>query len=76
MRHAPLQRPLSLPRALVPKGQGEHPPQARDDVLPVLLVQVDQHLGIRLRAELVAFLASERAGYITAQIICIDGGVI
>ena len=27
-------------------------------------------------AELVAFLASERAGYITAQVICIDGGVI
>ena len=27
-------------------------------------------------AELVAFLASEKAGYITAQVICIDGGVI
>jgi 3-oxoacyl-[acyl-carrier protein] reductase len=27
-------------------------------------------------AELVAFLASEAAGYITAQVICIDGGVI
>lgn len=27
-------------------------------------------------AELVAFLVSERAGYITAQVICIDGGVI
>jgi 3-oxoacyl-[acyl-carrier protein] reductase len=27
-------------------------------------------------AELVAFLAGERAGYITAQVICIDGGVI
>jgi len=27
-------------------------------------------------AELVAFLTSERAGYITAQVICIDGGVI
>jgi len=27
-------------------------------------------------AEMVAFLASERAGYITAQVICIDGGVI
>ncbi|MFC2014268.1 3-oxoacyl-ACP reductase FabG, partial [Chloroflexota bacterium] len=27
-------------------------------------------------AELAAFLASERAGYITAQVICIDGGVI
>ena len=27
-------------------------------------------------AELVPFLASERAGYITAQVICIDGGVI
>ena len=27
-------------------------------------------------AELVAFLASEQAGYITAQVICIDGGVI
>ena len=27
-------------------------------------------------AELVAFLASKRAGYITAQIVCIDGGVI
>jgi len=27
-------------------------------------------------AELVAFLSSERAGYITAQVICIDGGVI
>ena len=27
-------------------------------------------------AELVAFLASDRAGYITAQVICIDGGVL
>jgi 3-oxoacyl-[acyl-carrier protein] reductase len=27
-------------------------------------------------AELVAFLASERAGYITAQVICIDGGIV
>lgn len=27
-------------------------------------------------AELVAFLSSDRAGYITAQVICIDGGVI
>lgn len=27
-------------------------------------------------AELVAFLASQRAGYITAQVICIDGGVV
>jgi len=27
-------------------------------------------------AELIAFLASEQAGYITAQVICIDGGVI
>ncbi len=27
-------------------------------------------------AELAAFLASERAGYITAQVICIDGGVL
>ena len=27
-------------------------------------------------AELVSFLASERASYITAQVICIDGGII
>jgi len=27
-------------------------------------------------AELVAFLSSERSGYITAEVICIDGGVI
>jgi 3-oxoacyl-[acyl-carrier protein] reductase len=27
-------------------------------------------------ANLAAFLASDRAGYITAQVICIDGGVI
>jgi 3-oxoacyl-[acyl-carrier protein] reductase len=27
-------------------------------------------------AELAAFLASEKSGYITAQVICIDGGVI
>jgi 3-oxoacyl-[acyl-carrier protein] reductase len=27
-------------------------------------------------AELAAFLASEKSGYITAQVICIDGGVL
>jgi NAD(P)-dependent dehydrogenase (short-subunit alcohol dehydrogenase family) len=27
-------------------------------------------------AELVAFLASEHSNYITAQVICIDGGVM
>ena len=27
-------------------------------------------------AELAAFLASQKSGYITAQVICIDGGVM
>jgi hypothetical protein len=40
----------------VPQGEGEHSSQARYEVGPVLLVEVDQNLGVALGAEAVARL--------------------
>ncbi len=50
------------------------PPENKDAILARIPLQRFGTPGDV--AELVAFLASERAGYITAQVICIDGGVI
>lgn len=50
------------------------PPEIRDSVLsriPLKRFGTPEDV-----AELVAFLASDCAGYITAQVICIDGGVV
>ena len=44
--------------ALVPEGEREHPVEMPDAVDPVLLVQVDDHLGVALGREAVAPLAS------------------
>ncbi len=50
------------------------PQEAKDAILARIPLQ---RFGVPEDvAELVAFLASERAGYITAQVICVDGGVI
>jgi 3-oxoacyl-[acyl-carrier protein] reductase len=50
------------------------PPEAQKAILErVPLKRFGQHEEL---AELVAFLASERSGYITAQVIGIDGGVM
>jgi 3-oxoacyl-[acyl-carrier protein] reductase len=50
------------------------PQEAQDAILTrIPLKRFGKHEEI---AELVAFLASDRSGYITAQVICIDGGVM
>lgn len=50
------------------------PQQAKDDILA--RISLKRFGAPQDVAELVAFLASERASYITAQVICIDGGVV
>jgi 3-oxoacyl-[acyl-carrier protein] reductase len=50
------------------------PPEVRESILARIPLQ--RYGTPDDVAELVAFLSSERAGYITAQVICIDGGVI
>jgi 3-oxoacyl-[acyl-carrier protein] reductase len=53
---------------------GKLPQEARDAILAQIpLKRFGKHEEL---AELVAFLASERSGYITAQVIPIDGGVM
>jgi 3-oxoacyl-[acyl-carrier protein] reductase len=48
------------------------PPERKESILTMIPLQ---HFGQPEDvAELVAFLASEKAGYITGQVICIDGG--
>jgi 3-oxoacyl-[acyl-carrier protein] reductase len=50
------------------------PPEAKDAILSrIPLKRFGQPEDL---AELVAFLASEKSAYITAEVICIDGGVI
>ncbi len=50
------------------------PPEVRESILS--RIPLRRYGTPEDVAELVAFLASERAGYITAQVICIDGGII
>ena len=38
-------------RALVPHGEGEHPAESVNTALPALLVEVHDHLSVRLRTE-------------------------
>ena len=50
------------------------PPEAKEMILAhIPLKRYGQPSEL---AELVAFLAGEQSAYITAQVICIDGGVI
>jgi hypothetical protein len=44
------------PGARVPEREGKHPAQAGDEVFAVVLVEVEQHLDVRLGAEGVAVL--------------------
>jgi len=50
------------------------PQETKDDILS--RIPLNRFATPEDVSDLVAFLASERAGYITAQVICIDGGVI
>ncbi len=50
------------------------PQEVKDDILS--RIPLRRFGSAEEIAELVAFLAGERAGYITAQVICIDGGVV
>ncbi len=62
------------PGFFVTEMTNQLPPATRDAILnQIPLRRYGQPEEI---AELVAFLASERAGYITAQVIAIDGGVV
>jgi 3-oxoacyl-[acyl-carrier protein] reductase len=50
------------------------PPEAREKILAQ--IPLKRYGKPEEVAELVAFLASEKSAYITAQVICIDGGVL
>lgn len=50
------------------------PPEAREKILTQ--IPLKRYGQPEELAELVAFLASEKSAYITAQVICIDGGVV
>ena len=49
------------PLALVPEGDREHPPQPLDEAVAVLLVEVDQHLGVAVGREAVPAALQLRA---------------
>ena len=62
------------PGFIVTEMTDAFPEEARDEILSrIPLKRFGKAEDV---AELVAFLVSERAGYITAQVISIDGGVI
>ena len=44
----------------VPDRQGEHPAQEREHPRPLVLVEVDEDLGVALRAERVPLASSRR----------------
>jgi len=50
------------------------PPESREKILAQ--IPLKRYGRPEELAELVAFLASEKSAYITAQVICIDGGVV
>src|SRR5262245_16146776 len=50
----PVARDEQAPPALVPKREREHPVQMVDEVIAMILVKVNNDLGVRMRAESVA----------------------
>lgn len=62
------------PGFIVTEMTDKLPQEAKDDILA--RIPLGRFGMANDVAGLVAFLASEEAGYITAQVICIDGGVI
>lgn len=63
-----------VPGFIVTEMTGRLPQEAKDAILP--RISLGRFGAASDVAELAAFLASQAAGYITAQVICIDGGVI
>jgi hypothetical protein len=57
----PVARQEQRPAPRIPQGKGEHPLEFAHQVLAVLLVEVHDHLGVRMRAELVAACLQARA---------------
>src|SRR5690606_4961552 len=59
----------------VPDGKGEHAAQVPDDVIPILLVAVDDGLGVAARGEAVALRFQVRAKLMVVVDLAIEDDV-